>query len=406
MIKKVFSDYADRKNARKGRRFVVLLIDFFTTVIFSFLIFGVLSYPVLSNLSFVEEYSTNATKQGEELYLLVGSTRLQTYDKESSSLVKVEKDGKNYITSLLKTSFFKSGEDYYELVDNKKVKKEISESDTFLSSKDNDSPKDNLSYYFLSFSSENGIHEVRTRKDFNSSILKLDGDNKDLVTADFDISQDVFYLNSQNSNDLISYLNYGETGKSGETLYNRLLDIYASGVNVGIKEVETSYQPYKDALALLQQYSGSYARCFDVAFILSYLLGFLIVYLVFPLCFKNGKTIGYKFFSMALVRNDLDKPRFVNYLIKYLVLFVAEFCGVFFLPLFLGRLNLMSFSLVGSVTMFQLLFFSLMIALVSLVFFFVSKDNQTLSEFASLTYTVDITEHEDRLEEGKTIFGE
>lgn len=41
--------------------------------------------------------------------------------------------------------------------------------------------------------------------------------------------------------------------------------------------------------------------------------------------------------------------------------------------------------------MFQLIIFSFLFSVLSLVFFFISKDNQTLSEFASNTYTVDST---------------
>jgi hypothetical protein len=134
------------------------------------------------------------------------------------------------------------------------------------------------------------------------------------------------------------------------------------------------------------------------------LVGFIITFVLFPCCFKNGKTVGYKFFGFGLVRNDQDKPRLINYILKDLVLLIDQFCAIFFMPLFLGRLNLLSFAFIGSITMFQLVIFSALVALISIVFFFISKDNQSLSEFASSTYTVDIKEHEEAVKDDKPVF--
>jgi uncharacterized RDD family membrane protein YckC len=381
------SDFHDRKTARKGRRFAVLLIDFFTLVIFSFLFFGAVAIPIFNNLGSVTEIASSISSEGKELYSIVDSTRLQDYDESSESLVSLDVSGKEYLQTLLRTSYYQNGLPYYELDGEKKTEKTISQEETFFNEAEGTYPTDRISFYYLNFSNAQKLSgsTARDRAYLNKTVLSLSGENADLLSSSFRLEQDPFYLSETQSPLLLSYLNYGETGGDGEKLYDRLLTLYKKAINQGISEVENGYPPY-------------------LSIFLSYVLGFLVTYVFFPLCFKDGKTIGYRFFTLALVRNDEETPRFVNHLLRDLILFLDEFWAVFFLPLFIGRLDLLSFALFGPVTLFQILLFSFLLTLVSLVFFFISKDNQTLSEFTSLTYTVNTAEHEET--PGKAVFGE
>ena len=65
------------------------------------------------------------------------------------------------------------------------------------------------------------------------------------------------------------------------------------------------------------------------------------------------------------------------------------------MPVLLGKIDLLSCYLFGPVTLFQMILFSFLMIVVSIVFFFISKSNQALSDFASQTITVDLREKEE-----------
>ncbi len=385
-------DLSNFKTAKKGKRFVCILIDYFLLVIFSFMMFS-LADPIYENLSYTKNVKSQYEVKQNETIEILKSTYLEKYDESNYGFIKIEKDADNFILSLIKTSYYENEMTYYEKKDDKKVEVVIEKKDTLSYLEDGVYINCRISQYYLNFRTENkdlykSELDILTRKDLNEKYLKLNGDNKDLIPENFDIT-DSFYLSKDNATKLSDYVNFNDD--AGKNLYTRIKNLYVDVIDKGIIEVENNYQPYLDSLTEFKNNLYAYSRGFDLCLIISYLLSFIICYVIFPLCFKRGRTLSYRVNSLFPLRNDNVDLRASNYIIKYLLLFIEQFSCVFFLPLFISKLNVLSMPFVFNITLFQLIIFSFLFSILSIVFFFISKDNQTLSEFASNTYSVDIT---------------
>ncbi len=389
-----YADYSTCVLAKKGRRFGVILIDYFVTVIFMVLFFIGVCQPIYVNIPYVSENSDRYTQLTEDLQNIIGETRLQEV-ADSGRLTSIEDSATEYATYLVKTSYYLNGLEYYEYVDNYKTVIELTEEDTLLNIEN-----DNLRYYFTEFKYTEsigdyvsaGVDYSENRLEYlNSVLLKLDSDNADLTTDLFNVAEDVFCLNADDADQL--FLNLQDDANDS-TVFERVYDMYGETVNIGIEEVETLYQVYIDTFAEFEDAFHIYVVGYDIALVIAYVLAFVVANVAFPLIFGNGKTIGYRFFKLALMRNDNTRVRWNNLLVKDIVLFVIQFSTIFFPPVFLSSYALLGNAFFLGISMLQLIIFSALMALLSLVFFFISKDNQTLSEFASGTFTVNTEVHE------------
>lgn len=323
---------------------------------------------------------------------IVEETHLQ--EVEDNRLIPLEDSALDYLLILLKTSYLENGMTYQEIDESGKlVEVEISVEDTFLAA---DYQNDPLAYYYLKFRPQNqlGDEDEDTREYLNCEILDLDEQNKDLIAADFNLKEDVFYLSQENSQLLYNSLILNDDTSSSNQLRNRLIDIYSSSCSKGIQEIETTYQPYIDAYKMFDTEYSKYILGYDISLILAYILGFLFVDVLFPAVFKNGRTLSYRAFALACADSQPRKIPIYKLLIKDVLLFILQFSAIFFSPLFLGALNMMMVPFVGPLTMLQFIIFSLMLGILSIVYFFFSKNGQTLSELATSTYTVDLNRHE------------
>lgn len=391
-------DQADSDFPSKWKRLGVLIVDFFVGLIFAFLFFGAIGYPTYINLPSANENKANYAENGKKLIQIADESKLQkSKDDEYTSLLSMEETGKLYLINLLKTSCYYNNIPYQVLENNQKVEIQVKLEDTF-ANLDNDF----LSYYFLEYKALNNIGTYPTDVSYkyyvNSTILKLDSMNKDLVKEDFDCDSDTFYLNSESTTKLMNYLSFGDTNEP-YTFYKRLQSLYQQAASIGIKDIEENYRVYKVAYQKFVESYNSYAKGFIYTVIICYIPGALITFLVFPLCFKKGRTVGYRFFGMKSVNKIWDPISWPMLLIRALVQTIIEFGMTFFIPLFMGQMEFMSVALFGNVTMFMLCMFSLLLSLLSLIFFAINKNDQTISDLASLSYVVSISSDLDRNKE-------
>ncbi len=392
-------DCSTYKTAKKGRRFVVMLIDYFLVMLVSFSVFALAIQPIFDVLPSTKEIETRYQQKQVQVMNEIVSTHLQKRD-DNDNLISVSTESKNYIVKLLKFSTTKYDDiDYYELKQGKKEVVEIKDED-LLSYQDTDGNyiNDDILYYYLNFRKQNKINyseEITdyTISDINSKLLKLDGDNKDFVSDNFDASKDVFYLSEENTKILLDYVNYST--ESGKTLYQNLSSLYRTVILSAIDEIEKNYTPYVEKMNEFHAVYKQYSSRLGWMLVLSYVIGFLVCYLPFQLAFKHGRTIGYRFFSLALTRADCMELKAWNVIVKDIVLFILDLSTIFFMPVLLGKIELLSCTLLGPITLFQIVLFAFLLILVSLVFFFVSKSNQALSDFASQTITVNLNEKEE-----------
>lgn len=376
---------------KKGKHVIASLFDYFLIVIFSFALFSILS-PIYQNFLFSVENQEKYKIAQDETIEILKSTHLQEYNDESGRFFSMQESGRKYLLSLLKSSCYENKIDYYENENNTRKKVELNEEDSFEYRDENGYVNDSLAFYFIDFRDANKNsydYELETYNlySFNSKLLCLDSSNGIFVDSSYSLSTN-FILSKENCNKLMAYMNFSDA--SGEYLYNQLLSLYLEIADKGIKEIENYYSPYNLKLKEFQTYFYSYTRGYGVVIIICYLISFLICYVLFPLIFKRGRSVSYRFLSLFPVRNDEDDLRISNYIVKYIFLLIEMFSSIFFLPLFIMKLNLLSSPFIGSVTLFQLCVFSLLLSIISIVFSFISKDNQFLSEYASQSYVVDI----------------
>ena len=376
-----------------------MLIDFFFVLIVSFSVYGLVVQPIFNNLPSTKEVETEYKAEQDSMMEVILNTHLQKKDS-SDNLIAVSTEAESYVKKLVRYSCsFYSDVSYYELEAGEKVYKELKD-DEKLSYVDADGnyTNDEILFYYLNYRNDNSSFYKTTNDNdslelVNKNLFKLDSDNKDLIENSFDLVKDVFYLDKNSTTILLDYINYGSSSGSG--LYNRVKNLYRTIVMNAISDVETNNNAYIEKMtsfkAVYQKYSGSLSW----SLLISYIIGFFLCYVPFQLIFKFGRTIGYRFFSLASLRNDLMDVKFINVFIKDLIIFVESMFALFFMALMLGKISLLSAPLFLSVNLMQFCIFSFLLFIVSLIFFFISKDSQTLSEFASLTYTVDVREKEE-----------
>lgn len=391
------------QTVKKGKHVLANLLDYFLVVIFSFALFSLFS-PLYQNFGFSLDNQNKYQLAQDETIDILRSTHLQDYDETSGRFLSMQESGRNYIISLLKSSCYINNVEYYENENNTKKVIELTKEDSFSYQDDKGYyVNDNLAYYFISFRNENESSfnseiEKYSLSDLNTKLLDLSGSNAGLVKENFDMSSP-FTLSSDNCEKVMDYLYFSSS--TGATIYSQILNLYLNTAKKGINEIESQYTLYLNSLFNFQKYYYSYTKGYSIVMIICYLLSFLICYLLFPLIFKRGRTISYRFLSLFPLRNDEEDLSAVNYIIKYIFLFLEFFSSIFFLPLFIGKLTLLSSPLFGSITLFQLCAFSFFLSLISIIFSLISKDNQFLSEFASSSYVVDVLRPYEEIANGK-----
>ena len=234
-------DSSTYKTAKKGRRLVVMLIDYFLVLLVSFSLFALVIQPIFNHLPSTKEVEKQYKEKQDFVLDEIVSTHLQKKNSKEN-LVSVSSESKNYIVKLLKFSTTKYSDiDYYELKQGKKEYAEI-KTEELLSYQDKDGfyQNDDILYYYLNFRNKNKadyVSEIDTYSliDVNTKLLKLDNENKSLVSSDFDMNADVFYLSKENTKILLDYVNYNT--ESGKELYQKLSYLYRSVIINAISEV-------------------------------------------------------------------------------------------------------------------------------------------------------------------------
>lgn len=383
-------DLATCQPATKGKRFVVMLIDYFLTLIFAYSIFVFAANPIYNNLPLTKNIMQTYGEKQDKVSNIILDTGLQQKN-EKGDRVSLETASVEFVKSLVRVSCNEHDMEYYLLKDGEKVVYEpVEEQLLYYKDENGNYPNYNIYHYYFFFQEQNkndydAVTKV-TVEDINTKFYRLSDENKDLVDEGFDLSKQNLILNKEKTEKLLDYLNYKT--ESSLPLFSRVRYLYQSAIKPAIDEVELHYTPYITALNDFMTTHNTYARGICICMILSYLIGFLITYLVFPLFFKRGKTIGFKFFNFASTRSDMLEMRFYNFLIRDVVLFIEGLSSLFFMALFLNKLNLLSTPLMGPISLFQICLLSVFIVIVSLIFFFISKDNQALSDFASMSVVV------------------
>lgn len=377
------------KAPKRGRRAAVLLIDFFTTVIMTFAFFAGIFRIVYDKLPSTETIRTEASERGERLLEITGETRMQHV--EEGKLVDLSVTIEEDILLLAKTSYFVLGMDYtVQDKDGHLSVETITEDETLLSTE-----KDDFYHYCFQFRPKMDIF-VEGEDSYsyiNQEFLELDSTNKELVSSDFDMNS-VFVLSQENAQRLHDYLELEDNGEEPTEIYEKVYSLYDQARSKAISEVVNDYDPYQQNSSEMQGFYVSYVRGYDLFLLLSYLCGYLFTYVFFPACFRNGRTLSYRLFGLAMADSSPRKIPIYKHIIRNVIAFVTNLWAMFFSPLFLANLYILSSPFLGPIALFQLVFFSFLLYVLSFILALSRSDGQTLEEFSTMTYTVDLSRPE------------
>lgn len=387
-------ELATCKNAKRGRRLVTSLLDYVITFVFSFSIYAFIIMPIFNALPATKGVEDRYLIEQEKVTDIIKDSRLEIL-KDDGLLVKPSIRSDSYLSLMIKTSLFVQDEKFTYIDSGRVVETVVTEEETLLNV-----GNDEIRYYFTEFRNNNASAYDKELENTYDNIedvyLKLfkTEENKDLF---IEVNrEDIPYILSIDvCKDILSYMNYGQ-GK-GETYSNRIKKLYIDAINIGIEELENHYTPYIEAFSSFKRIYNTYTTGMIVCLLISVIVAFAITYILFPAIFKRGKTISFKFFTLACLRNDLLDMRVSNYVIKDIVLFIEHLSLMFFQALLLGKLQILSTPLLGPINMFSISLFSLLVSIVSIVFMLFNKNHQTLSDYASLSYVVNTSTKEDAL---------
>ncbi len=378
-MKKEVSFYKNSTEVKPLRKIWIYFIDMICLLIISCLFFGC-SELISSSLNVINLKKSQMSLQKEELYTLVDDSKLDIYDTSNYSLKGSSYICKNYMYSLVKESLV-----YYELNDqaNSAIYAGI---DSLIPN------NDNVYYYFVEFKSNN-ISSFNVKENYGYDyFINLSKENIEFEQI-FEIRGELNYpFLKKDVAILIDNYYRDENYSLGLEKYNLLNEYYSTILAKGVKDFTSNYLPYVE---LNNQFNNGATYLLSVKIyelFASYLLSSIILFIVFPLIFKDGKTLTFKIFGMATTLKDGNRPNWINYSIKcfanlleYLV--VISLIGLVF---FNGDIiSLFSITLFGFFNLLTMSLFSIVLLICSIIYTFINKNKQTISEFVSNQFVKD-----------------
>ncbi len=394
------SKYKNNVLAKRSKVFLSSLLDYFLIVIVSFMLFIIVTNPVISVLPSFKENINNLNDTTLKLYQIVSETRLQTFDEEHNSFISIDNDARKYVTTLLKTSLYVRGMDLPSI---NQEEEQIDIKDTFLNTDNNNYPNDNLGYYFYTFKSNNeslnnyvysDIDYSNNKEDylylealdfdnelFNDYFISKEEFNNLNIDNDFKSSLNRFNILSEDYQSyLISYLIYNEVNESLVSIYNNLATSYKNAIQIFINEVETNFTPYLETNDSFNYYYNYYVLTYIIALLITYLITFIVFIIIIPLGIKDNRTIGLKVLKLGICRSDELEPNLFNIVIKDILLFILYFNSILFTLFFVNLLPISVFPLFNShFSLIQVVIFSLLLLILSYIYLIFSKNHQVLS---------------------------
>lgn len=401
------SKYKNYFLAKNGKIGLANLADYFITFIITFLIFIILGQP-LSYL--IASPSLNQIDNiSNELYTIVDETRLSRKDVKTNKLVSEEELANEYLYSLIKTSYYLNDEQYYLFKDDGTYTLvDVDFNDTLLykgvvnENGNYNYPNDNISYYFYTFKNEHesldfyiydGVDQTNNKEEY---LYKEILDYKNQVFNDKFLLVDNSYplyqqLDIKIAKYLVQYLHFNDNNDQIYRMYVELKNSYINGLNKLIEEMHTKYDKYVECNNRFNSYYLNFTLIYLGALVISYILALVILEIIVPLVSKNNTSISFIIFKIAYATKDEDEPRIYQYIIKSVTRFIMYFSSTVLCLFFVSNFQMLSFPLVGSFSYLTFAFISLIIALCSILFIIISKNNQGLAETLSFMIVKDTT---------------
>ena len=395
---KRISEFNTYVTASRGAKFSAGLVNYFLTLILSFILFVVATVPICENTPGISDAKNAYNESYWNLREIVKTTHLQeTYEDR---LLSMEEMAKSYYSKVTLSTYQKQG-----LEEAPFSRTAINENNTL------NINNDCVAYYFLKFKYENGIEEETSDTNKIAKMYELFNKKSEILNKYF-VVPEISTLTMENyqiyfqddcAKEMDLYLNNGTniaTSKQ-ETIFEELYELYNYVAGYGINEVETKYEPYIIEKKKYDEAYNRYTTTMSVGIIVNYAIVFAIVDVALCFAFKNKETLGEKIFKVVDISINGEKPSWWQILVKRVFEFIGFFSALALIPIFTDGYALYGASILGSINFLSILVFSLIITLLSVILMLVMPKRQYLSDLASLQISKS-TKYVERKEEERS----
>ncbi len=353
--------YATAVVAKPGKKVLAYFLDYCLTLVFSILLFALfdlisLAVPSYTNLK------DETSKAQTNLYQIIYGSHLSSYD-DGNVFMSEDKIVENYVYGIvLSSSSDESLSKMNQYKDKEKMNKET----------------DRIFYYYNNYRVENKDLFEGDSYIGDEYLSKVFPKSKSY----FEIKDGYPILNINSVTLLNDYILYSKN-ENGKIIYDNIKNDYRNAYKDCMSDIQTS-KSYKETLTKFNSGKNTILMTRGSFLIIGYILATAISYILFPLIFKDGKTIGFKVFGLAFTTIDDELLKISSILIKSLLMLIMGFsanslsCFILFGT---QGMYLLTLNIWGFINILYVSIFSLLLVIVSFFLMIFRKNNhQTLSE--------------------------
>lgn len=353
--------YATAVVAKPGKKTLAYFLDYCLTLVFSILLFALfdlisLAVPSYTNLK------DETSKAQTNLYQIIYDSHLSSYD-DGNVFMSEDKIVENYVYGIvLSSSSDETLSKMNQYKDKEKMNKET----------------DRIFYYYNNYRVENKNLFEGDSYIGDEYLNKVFPKSKSY----FEIKDGYPILNINSVTLLNDYILYSKN-ENGKIIYDSIKTDYRNAYKDCMNDIQTS-KSYKETLTKFNSGKNTILMTRGSFLIIGYILATAISYILFPLIFKDGKTIGFKVFGLAFTTIDDELVKISSILIKSLLMLIMGFsanslsCFILFGA---QGMYLLTLNIWGFINILYVSIFSLLLVIVSFFLMIFRKNNhQTLSE--------------------------
>lgn len=353
--------YATAVVAKPGKKALAYFLDYYLTLVFSILLFALfdlisLAVPSYTNLK------DETSKAQTNLYQIIYDSHLSSYD-DGNVFMSEDKIVENYVYGIVLSS---SSDETLSKMNQYKDKEKM------------DKETDRIFYYYNNYRVENKNLFEGDSYIGDEYLSKVFPKSKSY----FEIKDGYPILNINSVTLLNDYILYSKN-ENGKIIYDSIKTDYRNAYKDCMSDIQTS-KSYKETLTKFNSGKNTILMTRGSFLIIGYILATAISYILFPLIFKDGKTIGFKVFGLAFSTIDDELLKISSILIKSLLMLIMGFsanslsCFILFGT---QGMYLLTFNIWGFINILYVSIFSLLLVIVSFFLMIFRKNNhQTLSE--------------------------
>lgn len=388
------SFYSQASVAKPLKKFLAYLLDFLVALILMVALFAI-EEAIMTNTPLVKEKQDEINKVTNDMYDMVLDAKV---GKDRSGTLA----GQNDII-----------EDYLKGVTLSSLKHhgitDISEN-IYSGYTEMNEDSDYCYYYFVNFKSVNNdsfLAETKKQcgEEYYVSTLKERSNGN--IYLDNNESKTIFVTNgypyltldaAKAMNEYLLHENYAVGERISTTIHNS----YEKLISSAVSDFQKYYQPYLDKNKEYESLADQLYKVKDVELLISYLVSLALCYIMFPLIFKEGRTLSLKILKLGATNTKNEKVALWNIFAKYgmtILLYGVLFSltGLFYFST--SALEWIGRSMFLNISFLSIGIFSLFAIMFSFIFSLVLKKHQNFEELVSFELTKDGTQFETKKKE-------